>query len=94
MDHGPAVELDEDFAIKKKTKLGVILFFIYFVVYALFVAIIVIDSTLMGKIVLGNQNLAVVYGFGLIIFAILLGLYYNWQCTKYENLMNPKEEKL
>jgi uncharacterized membrane protein (DUF485 family) len=94
MNHGPAVELDEDFAIKKKTKLGVILFFIYFVVYALFVAIIVIDSTLMGKIVLGNQNLAVVYGFGLIIFAILLGVYYNWQCTKYENLMNTKEEKL
>ena len=94
MNHGPAVELDEDFAIKKKTKLGVILFFIYFIVYALFVAIIVIDSTLMGKIVFGNQNLAVVYGFGLIIFAILLGVYYNWQCTKYENLMNKKEEKL
>ncbi|MFK5855209.1 MAG: DUF485 domain-containing protein [Bacteroidota bacterium] len=94
MNHGPAVELDEDFAIKKKTKLGVILFFIYLVVYALFVAIIVIDSTLMGKIVLGNQNLAVVYGFGLIIFAILLGVYYNWQCTKYEDLMNTKEEKL
>ncbi len=92
MDHGPAVVLGEDHAIKKKTKLGVILFFIYFIVYAAFVAIGVVNYELMGKIVLGDQNLAVVYGFGLIIFAILLGLYYNWQCTKYENLMN-KEEK-
>ena len=93
MDHGPAVELGVDHAVKKKTKLGVILFFIYFVIYAGFVAIGVADYTLMGKVVLGNQNLAVVYGFGLIIFAILLGLFYNWRCTKYENLMN-KEDKL
>ncbi|MCD4793095.1 MAG: DUF485 domain-containing protein [Bacteroidales bacterium] len=93
MDHGPAVELGIDHAVKKKSKLGVILFFVYFVVYAGFVAIGVADYTLMGKVVLGNQNLAVVYGFGLIIFAILLGLFYNWKCTKYENLMN-KEDKL
>ncbi len=92
MDHGPAVELGVDHAIKKKTKLGVILFFIYFVVYAAFVAIGVIDYELMGKIVLGGQNLAVVYGFSLIIFAILLGLFYNWRCTRYENLMNKEEE--
>ena len=93
MDHGPAVELGIDHAAKKKSKLGVLLFFIYFIVYAGFVAIGVVDYSLMGKIVLGNQNLAVVYGFGLIIFAILLGLFYNWRCTKFENLMN-KEDKL
>ena len=92
MDHGPAVELGADNAAKKKSKLGVILFLIYFVVYAGFVTIGVVDYELMGKVVLGEQNLAVVYGFGLIIFAILLGLYYNWQCTRYENLMN-KEDK-
>ncbi len=93
MDHGPAVELGIDHAAKKKSKLGVLLFFIYFIVYAGFVTIGVVDYSLMGKIVLGNQNLAVVYGFGLIIFAILLGLFYNWRCTKFENLMN-KEDKL
>ncbi len=92
MDHGPAVELGVDHAVKKKTKLGVILFFIYFIVYAGFVAIGVADYKLMSKIVLGNQNLAVVYGFGLIIFAILLGLFYNWKCTNYENEMNKEEE--
>jgi len=91
MDHGPAVELGVDNAAEKKSKLGVILFFIYFIVYAGFVTIGVVDYELMGKIVLGEQNLAVVYGFGLIIFAILLGLFYNWRCTQYENLMNDKE---
>ena len=91
MHHGPAVELGVDNAAKKKSKLGVILFFIYFTVYAGFVTIGVVDYELMGKIVLGDQNLAVVYGFGLIIFAILLGLYYNWQCTKYEDSMNETE---
>ncbi len=92
MDHGPAVELGIDHAVKKKTKLGVILFFIYLIVYAGFVAIGVVDYKLMGKIVLGNQNLAVVYGFGLIIFAILLGLFYNWKCTNYEDAMNKEED--
>jgi len=91
MDHGPAVELGIDHAAKKKSKLGILLFFIYLFVYAGFVTIGVVDYELMGKNVLGNQNLAVVYGFGLIIFAILLGLFYNWRCTKYENLMNKED---
>ena len=92
MNHGPAVELGIDHAAKKKAKLGVYLFFIYFIIYAIFVGIGVVDYSLMGEIVLGNQNLAVVYGFGLIIFAIVLGLFYNWKCTNYENLMNKEEE--
>ena len=91
MHHGPAVELGVDHAAKKKSRLGVILFFVYLIVYAGFVAIGVADYTLMGEIVLGNQNLAVVYGFGLIIFAILLGILYNWQCTKFENKMNKED---
>lgn len=91
MDHGPAVELGVDHAIKRKSRLGVILFFVYLIVYAGFVAVGVADYTLMGEIVLGNQNLAVVYGFGLIIFAIILGIVYNWQCTKLENKMNKED---
>jgi uncharacterized membrane protein (DUF485 family) len=91
MHHGPAVELGVDHARKKKTRLGVILFFVYLIVYAGFVTVGVADYTLMGEIVLGNQNLAVVYGFGLIVFAIVLGLIYNWQCTRFENKMNKED---
>ncbi len=92
MDHGPAVELGVDHASGKKSKLGVWLFIVYTLIYAAFVAIGVTNYELFKIKVLGEQNLAVVYGFGLIILAILMGIVYNWFCTKYENEMN-KEEK-
>ncbi len=93
MDHGPAVELGVDNAQEKKAKLGVILFVLYSIVYAVFVSITVFNYEAMGKIVFANLNLAVVFGFGLIIFAILLGIVYNFVCTGYENKYN-KEEKI
>ncbi|MBU1718707.1 MAG: DUF485 domain-containing protein [Bacteroidetes bacterium] len=90
MDHGPAVKLGKDFAAKRKARLGVWLFILYTLVYAGFVYIGVFKYELMGKIVLGGQNLAVVYGFGLIIFAIVLGLIYHWFCSGFENKMNKE----
>ena len=91
MDHGEAVKLGVDNAQKKKTKLGVRLFFLYTIIYVIFVAIGVVDYTIMGNIVLGGQNLAVVNGFGLIILAIIMGVIYNAICTKYENELNKEE---
>ncbi len=92
MDHGPAVKLDKDYASRKKAKLGVWLFIFYSLIYAGFVYIGVFQYELMGEIVLGQQNLAVVYGFGLIIFAIVLGLIYHWFCSSFENKMNIENE--
>ncbi len=91
MDHGPAVKLGVDRASGKKTKLGIWLFILYTIVYGVFVAINVVNYEAMGKIVIGNQNLAVVFGFGLIVFAIVLGLIYNSICTGYENKMNKED---
>lgn len=93
MDHGPAVKLGVDLASKKKAKLGVILFIFYSLVYAGFVTIGVTNYELFGKIIFAGLNLAVVYGFGLIIFAIILGLAYHSICNKYENKMNKEEQK-
>jgi uncharacterized membrane protein (DUF485 family) len=92
MGHGQAVKLGVDHAQKKKTKLGITLFAIYSIVYIIFVAIGVLDYKILGKIVLGNQNLAVVYGFGLILLAVIMGLIYNFICTKYENELNKEED--
>ena len=92
MNHGPAVELGVDKAASRKTKLGVKLFLVYTFVYGIFVALGVINYEALGKIVLGKLNLAIVYGFGLILFAIILGLVYNWRCTKIENEMNKEDE--
>ncbi len=80
--------LANDPAAPKKAKLGVMLFFIYTVTYAGFVAIGLIKPEWMGLESLGGQNLAVVYGFGLIILAIIMGFIYNSICTRMENDMN------
>ncbi len=92
MDHGPAVELGVDHAAKRKTRLGIWMFALYTILYGVFVAIGVANYEAMSTIVLGDLNLAVTYGFGLIVLAIILGLIYNWRCTKIEKEMN-KEEK-
>ena len=42
----------------------------------------------MGREILLGLNLAVVYGFGLIIVAIILGLIYNAICTRIEHKLN------
>lgn len=91
MNHGPAVELGVDHASKKKTTLGIWFFFLYTIVYGIFVAIGVLNYEAMGKIVLGEQNLAIVYGFGLIVLAVILGIIYNWLCTRYEDKLNKEE---
>lgn len=92
MGHGQAVKLGVDHAAKKKSKLGVWLFIVYSIVYAGFVAIGVINYELMKKVVFAGQNLAVVYGFGLIILAIIMGIIYNAICTNFENKMNKEEQ--
>jgi uncharacterized membrane protein (DUF485 family) len=93
MLHEPAVEMGKDLSIAKKTKLGVILFLVYLVIYAGFVFVGVMYPAKMGLPVLGGQNLAIIYGMGLIVLAVVMGLIYNYFCTKFENKMN-KEAKV
>ena len=91
MDHGPAVKLGVDHAAKRKTRLGSWMFIAYLIVYAIFVAIGVANYEAMSKIVFLELNLAVTYGFGLIVLAIIMGLIYNWRCTKFEKEMNKED---
>lgn len=70
---------------KRKSTLGIRLFFIYLVCYAGFVAIGVFEYELLAIQVLGGLNLALAYGIGLIVFAIILGIVYNYYCSKYED---------
>lgn len=92
MLHGPAVELGKDHSIPLKTKLGVKLFFVYLIVYAGFVFIGTIYPQALGVSAIFGLNLAYVYGMGLIILAAIMGLVYNYFCTKYENQMNKEVE--
>ena len=88
MLHEPAVKLGTDKAAPKKAKLGVKMFFAYTIVYAGFVLIGLAKPEWMGLELLGGQNIAIIYGFGLIALAIVMGFIYNYFCTKMEDKMN------
>jgi uncharacterized membrane protein (DUF485 family) len=91
MFHGPAAKVGKDPATPYKTRLGVWMFILYSLIYAVFVAISVTDvSILEAQGVLG-MNLAVVFGFGLIIVALVLAVIYNHMCTKKEHELNALE---
>ena len=91
MGHGPAVKLGKDNASPYKQSLGLKLFVVYALVYAGFVAITAIQPKVMETEIMLGQNLAVVYGMGLIILAIVMGLVYNHMCTKKEDELNTDE---
>ncbi|HSW67577.1 MAG TPA: DUF485 domain-containing protein [Bacteroidales bacterium] len=94
MLHEPAhQETGIDYASGKKSKLGVILFLAYAIIYFGFVLIGVFYPELMGTYIIGGQNMAVVYGFGLIILAIVMGFVYHFICSGYERKMNGGEKK-
>ncbi len=84
MLHEPAKQSGDDLASSYKSRLGVRMFLVYAVVYAGFVLINVLWPMMMSTIIFAGLNLAVVYGFGLIVFAMVLALIYNWMCTRKE----------
>ena len=88
MAHGPATEWGVDKATDYKAKLGVYMFFTYVIIYAAFIVINVASPKIMGLIIFAGLNLAVVYGLGLILLAIIMGLIYNHLCTKKEDQVN------
>jgi len=87
----------DDLAQKYRTHIGVRFFLAYALAYGIFVAINLISPLLMERIVFFGLNLAVTYGVGLIIFAIVLALVYNRMCVKKElaltQSVSRKEEK-
>lgn len=86
---------EKEIVTQQKSKLGVRLFFIYLICYAGFVILGVFQYELLATTVFWGLNLALTYGIGLIVFAIILGVIYNHYCAKYEDdaekLENIKE---
>ena len=93
MLHEPAqVEHRADEAAAYKQRLGLINLAVYTVIYLAFIIINVAWPKTMGTIVVGGLNLAIIYGFALIVIALILALAYNWACTRHEKSFE-KEEK-
>ena len=87
MGHGPAVKLGKDDAQAYKTRLGIYMFILYTICYASFVAINSVKPSIM-QIIVAGQTLAVVFGFSLIVFALVLAVIYNSMCNAAEARMN------
>ena len=62
------------------TRLGLILFVIYLVFYLGFVLINAFAADVMETDTLAGLNLAIVYGFGLIVGALVLAVIYGLLC--------------
>lgn len=85
MLHEPATPAGKDPAGPYKVRLGIRMFIFYSLFYASFVAINLISPQTMATIVFAGLNLATVYGFALIIVALIEALIYDWMCRKKES---------
>lgn len=83
MSQNPTGWKEDEKTSKFKARLGLIMFFIYVVIYGGFILINVTYPKLM-KLDIGSLNLAIVYGFGLIFIAIILAVIYNIICSRAE----------
>jgi uncharacterized membrane protein (DUF485 family) len=91
MDQHKATDWGSDRASAFKTRIGLMMFILYGLVYIGFVLLNTFDSRIMASVI-GRYNLAVVYGFGLIIFALMLAAVYNGICGVAEEELNSTEE--
>jgi len=92
--HGHSSKWDKDHAASLKRILGLWFVILYTIVYAGFVVINVVSPSFMA-IDVGSINVAIAYGFLLIIFAIFLAAVYNHVCTHAEEVMKelrPEDE--
>lgn len=81
-DHGPNEpgEQENHETISRNTRLGLILFVVYLLLYGGFVFLNTFSPAQMEVVVFAGLNLAIVYGFTLIIAAFVLAIIYGWLC--------------
>jgi uncharacterized membrane protein (DUF485 family) len=69
------------FVSTRNSRIGLALFVVYLVFYGGFVLIAAFAPQMLDATPLAGVNLAIWYGFGLIVAAILLALLYGWACV-------------
>ena len=93
MLHEPAAITQKDHAVEYKKRVGVWMFSVYAIIYAGFVAINLLFPKAMELTVLFGLNLAVVYGFGLILAAFVLAVVYNIMCMREERIQSDAAKR-
>ncbi len=84
MSHERATTAGKAPAFTYKRRLGVILFLVYALIYAAFVAVNLAAPAVMDATAFAGLNVAVIYGFGLIVLAFILALAYNGASRRHE----------
>jgi uncharacterized membrane protein (DUF485 family) len=67
---------------QRNARYGLLLFAVYFAFYGSFMAINLAAPKLMASESLAGMNVAIVFGFSLILAAIGLALVYMWLCSR------------
>ena len=75
-------EREDAHVVAHNTRMGVILLTVYVVFYGGFMALSAFWPAAMAGAPMGGPNVAVLYGFGLIVLALVLALIYMTVCRK------------
>ena len=79
----PVAKEQEDAAVvAHNTRMGVLLFIVYVLFYGGFMALSAFWPEVMSRPILHGANISVVYGFALIVVALVLALIYMKVCRK------------
>ena len=80
LDHESTPPEQEDAqASRHNARLGLVMFFIYFAVYAGFMILNTFSPETM-KVTIAGVNLAIIYGLGLIVLAVVMAVVYLMLC--------------
>jgi uncharacterized membrane protein (DUF485 family) len=66
--------------VDRNARLGLWLFAVYLLLYGGFVVVAAFKPEWMERTPLAGVNVAIWYGFGLIVAAVVLALVYGWAC--------------
>jgi uncharacterized membrane protein (DUF485 family) len=78
----------------RNARIGLLLFFIYFAVYAGYVLTNAFAPEMMERTPFAGVNLAIWYGMGLIVFALIMALIYGFLCDPHDDQpVDPKGGK-
>ncbi len=72
----------------RNARYGMVLFLVYLAVYSVYVVLNAFKPTVMDAVPLLGVNLAVLFGLGLIVLALVLALVYAWLCRSARNGSN------
>jgi len=76
----PAVRAAHDAHVSPNAGLGMGMFLLYLLLYLGFMGIAAFDYELFGIVTVGGVNVAILYGLGLIVAALILALIYMLLC--------------